>query len=41
MVRESWDISQEVHARMVRPLRAATVKSMAATLERIEQVVSR
>jgi uncharacterized protein YndB with AHSA1/START domain len=40
-VRESWDISQEVHARMVRPLRAATVKSMAATLERIEQVVSR
>ena len=40
-VRESWDISQEVHARMVRPMRGATVKAMAATLERIEQVLSR
>jgi uncharacterized protein YndB with AHSA1/START domain len=40
-VRESWDISQEVHAKMVRPLRGTTVKAMAATLERIEQVLSR
>ena len=39
-VRESWDITQEVHARMVRPLRAATVKSMAATLDRLAEVVS-
>ena len=40
-VRESWDISHEVHATMVRPLRGTTVKAMAATLERIEQVLSR
>ena len=40
-VRESWDISHEVHARMVRPMRGATVKAMAATLDRIEQVLSR
>lgn len=40
-VRESWDITQEVHRRMVRPMRAATLKSMAATLERLEQLLSR
>ncbi len=39
-VRESWDISQEVVKFVVRPARGKTVKAMAATLERIEQVLA-
>jgi uncharacterized protein YndB with AHSA1/START domain len=39
-VRESWDISQEVVKVLVKPARGKTVKAMAATLERIEQVLA-
>jgi uncharacterized protein YndB with AHSA1/START domain len=40
LVRETWDITQEVHRRMVRPMRSKTVDAMTKTLERIEQVVT-
>lgn len=40
LVRESWDITQEVHPRSVRPLRDRTIEAMAKTLERLEQVVT-
>jgi len=40
LVRESWDISQEVVKALVRPARGKTRKAMAATLERIEQVLA-
>jgi uncharacterized protein YndB with AHSA1/START domain len=40
LVRESWDITQEVHKRAVRGMRSKTVDSMTKTLERIEQVVT-
>jgi uncharacterized protein YndB with AHSA1/START domain len=41
LVRESWDISQEVVKAMVRPLRNKTRTSMARTLEQIERIVTR
>jgi hypothetical protein len=40
LVRESWDISQERVKKAVEPLRSRTRTAMAATLERIEQVVT-
>lgn len=40
LVRESWDISQERVKKAVEPLRSRTRDAMAATLERIEQVVT-
>ena len=40
LVRESWDISQEVVKALVRPARAKTRSAMSATLERIEQVLA-
>jgi uncharacterized protein YndB with AHSA1/START domain len=40
-VRESWDISQEKVKAMVRPARKRTVKSMEATLARIEELTTR
>jgi uncharacterized protein YndB with AHSA1/START domain len=40
-VRESWDISQEKVKAMVRPARKRTVKSMEATLARIEELATR
>jgi uncharacterized protein YndB with AHSA1/START domain len=40
VVRESWDISQEVHKRAVRGMRSKTVDAMTKTLERIEKVVT-
>ena len=40
IVRETWDISQERHPKMVEPLRAKTRENMAKTLERIELVVT-
>ena len=39
-VRESWDISQEVIKPVVRPMRGRTREAMAATLERIEKLVT-
>src|SRR5262245_29572497 len=39
-VRESWDISQEKVKALVRPARKKTVKSMEATLARIEELVT-
>jgi uncharacterized protein YndB with AHSA1/START domain len=39
-VTETWDISQEVMKAMVRPAREHTIKNMAATLERIEELVA-
>ncbi len=39
-VRESWDISHEVLKFLVQPARGKTIKAMAATLERIEQVLA-
>lgn len=39
-VRETWDISQERVPAFVRPLRKQTREAMAATLERIEQVLT-
>jgi uncharacterized protein YndB with AHSA1/START domain len=39
-VRESWDISQEVLKFLVQPARAKTIKAMADTLERIEQLLA-
>jgi uncharacterized protein YndB with AHSA1/START domain len=38
-VRESWDISQEKIKAIVRPARKKTIKSMGATLARIEELV--
>ncbi len=40
LVRESWDISQEVVKAVVRPARKKTIDAMKATLERIEQVLA-
>lgn len=40
LVRESWDISQEVFKPAVRPLRSRTIDAMTKTLERIERVVT-
>jgi uncharacterized protein YndB with AHSA1/START domain len=40
LVRESWDISQEVVKAVVRPARKKTRDAMTATLERIEQVLA-
>ena len=40
LVRESWDITHEVVKAVVRPARARTRAAMAATLERIEQLVA-
>ena len=40
LVRESWDISQETVKVFVKPARGKTIKAMAATLERIEQVLA-
>jgi len=40
LVRESWDITHERLKVIVRPARNRTRKAMAATLERIEQMVS-
>lgn len=40
LVRETWDISQEKVKALVAPLRKKTAQNMAATLERIEQVVA-
>lgn len=39
-VRESWDISQEVLKAVVRPARKRTRAAMAATLERIEKLLT-
>lgn len=39
-VRETWDISQERQKWAVGPMRKKTRESMAATLERIEQIVT-
>jgi uncharacterized protein YndB with AHSA1/START domain len=39
-VRESWDISQERVKKAVEPLRGRTREAMAATLERIEKIVT-
>jgi hypothetical protein len=40
LVRESWDIRQEVHKKTVRGMRPKALESMAATLERIEKIVA-
>ena len=40
LVRESWDISQERIKLMVQPARKKTKEAMAATLERLEAVVT-
>ena len=40
LVRESWDISQERIKFMVQPARKKTKEAMAATLERLEAVVT-
>jgi uncharacterized protein YndB with AHSA1/START domain len=39
-VTESWDISQEVVKALVRPIRGRTRQAMAATLERLEDLVT-
>jgi hypothetical protein len=39
-VREQWDITQEAHPFMVRPMRKKTVENMEKTLARIEDVVT-
>lgn len=41
LVRESWDIRQEAIKALVRPMRAKTRGAMAATLERIEELLTR
>jgi hypothetical protein len=40
LVRETWDITQEVHPKAVRGLRSKTVDAMTKTLERLEQAVT-
>jgi uncharacterized protein YndB with AHSA1/START domain len=40
LVRESWDIRQEVHKTSVRRMRPKAIESMAATLERIERLLT-
>jgi hypothetical protein len=40
LVRESWDIRQEVFKPAVRPLRSKTIDAMTKTLERLEQAVA-
>jgi hypothetical protein len=40
LVRESWDISQEVVKALVRPARGRTVRAMNKTLETIEQLLA-
>jgi uncharacterized protein YndB with AHSA1/START domain len=40
LVRETWDISQEHSKLLVQGLRGKTRKNMAATLERMEQLVA-
>lgn len=40
LVRESWDIRQEAIKVLVRPMRAKTRTAMAATLERIERLLT-
>ena len=39
-MRESWDITKERVKAMVRPARNKTREAMAATLERIERIVT-
>jgi hypothetical protein len=41
LVRETWDISQEVNKKAVQGLRSKTVDNMTKTLERIEQRFSK
>ena len=40
LVRETWDISEEKHRRMVEPIRSQTIENMTKTLERLEQAVT-
>ena len=40
LVRETWDIRQEVNPKAVRRMREQTVQNMTKTLERLEQVVT-
>ncbi len=40
LVRESWDISQEILKPMVRPLRKKTNEAMTSTLARIEELLT-
>ncbi len=40
LVRESWDIRQEVHKKAVRGMRPKAIESMTATLERIERLLT-
>jgi uncharacterized protein YndB with AHSA1/START domain len=40
LVRESWDISQEVVKAVVRPARKKSIDAMNATLERIETILA-
>ncbi len=40
-VRESWDISQEKFKAAVRPMRQRTLTSMAATLDRLEELLGK
>lgn len=40
LVKESWDIRQEAIKFLVRPMRAKTRAAIAATLERIEALVT-
>lgn len=41
LVKETWDISQEVIKALVRPARGRTIEAMKKTLETIEQVLAR
>lgn len=40
LVKESWDISQEVVKAMVRPARGKTIEAMKKTLETIEKILA-
>jgi len=40
LVRETWDLSEEAFAFMVKPLRKKTIESMTKTLARIEDIVT-
>jgi uncharacterized protein YndB with AHSA1/START domain len=40
LVRETWDISQEQHPAMVRPMRSKVRQGMTTTLERIASVIA-
>ncbi len=41
LVKESWDISQEIFSFLVRPLRAVTRSNMEKTLARLDALVTR